>query len=225
MEMLLEAACVRASDHVLDVASGPGIVAAAFAGEAERVVGIDLTPEMVAQAQQRCAAEGLSNASFEVGDAARLPYPGGAFTIVICRYALHHFLDPAKVMAEMARVCAPGGRVVVADIVVGADSAVAARFNEVERCRDPSHVRALTAEEILGAMQTAGLSPHAAGSYGLAIELESLLARSAAADPEDVRAHFDRAITTGETIGLGERREHGTIRFEFPVIVAVGDSA
>ncbi|MGH2865571.1 MAG: class I SAM-dependent methyltransferase [Solirubrobacteraceae bacterium] len=225
MELLLRATGVGASDRVLDVACGPGIVAAALAQEAERAVGIDLTPQMVAQARRRCAAQGLSNVSFDVGDVARLPYLDGAFTIVTCRYALHHLVDPGDVVKEMARVCAPGGRIVVADIVVGTDPAVAHRFNDVERARDPSHVRALTAKEILTAMRTAGLSPQLEGAYQLAVELESLLARSASPDPDDVRARFGRAIATGETLGLGERNEDGKIRFEFPIVLAVGELA
>lgn len=116
------------------------------------------------------------------------------------------------------------GRVVVADIVAGADPTVAARFNDLERARDPSHVRALTEAEILHAFEAAALRAHVAGSYRLAVELDSLLARSASPDPADVRSRFEHAIASGETIGVGERNEDDTIRFEFPIIVAVGES-
>jgi len=225
MQMLLTAARVRSSDVVLDVACGPGIVAAAFAAHAERVTGIDLTPEMVAQAQLRCAAQGLANVSFAVGDVAQLPYADRAFTIVTCRYALHHLPDPAGALAQMARVCAPGGRVVVADIVASSDPLIARRFNEAERARDPSHVRALTDDEILSSMRSADLRARIAGSYRLAVELESVLARSAPPDPGVVRAHFERAIATGETLGLEERRRDGAIHFAFPIVVAVGERA
>jgi SAM-dependent methyltransferase len=225
MELLLEAARVERSDEVLDVACGPGIVAAAFAQHAKRVVGIDLTPEMVAQARERCAREGLTNVSFEVGDVARLPYAPGSFSIVTCRYALHHVLDPASAIAEMARVCKPRGRIVIADIVVGSDPVPAARLNDAERARDPSHVRALTEDELLRLLAACGRRPRPAGSYSLAVELESLLERSAAPDPDAVRAHFEHALATGETLGVGEHREDGTIRFEFPIAIAVGESA
>ncbi len=225
MRMLLNGAQLRATDSVLDVACGPGIVAAAFAREAARVTGIDLTPAMIELARQRCDEEELENVGFELGDVEDLPYPDGAFSVVVCRYALHHMPDPRRVLAEMTRVCAPGGRVAIADIVVGSDIAVATRFNDLERVRDPSHVRAMTEAELLELMRAAGL--HAcsrAGTYRLAIELDGLLKRSASPDPVDVRARFERAIVDREAsgLGLGERRDGDAIRFEFPVSVLVG---
>src|SRR5689334_1355405 len=130
MELLLDAARLGPGDAVLDVACGPGIVVAALARRAGAVVGIDLTPEMLELARQRCAEQGLDNVRFDLGDVTELPYDDGRFSRVVCRYALHHLTDPGAVVAEMARVCAPGGRVVVVDIVVGDDTEAAARFNE-----------------------------------------------------------------------------------------------
>lgn len=226
--MLLDAARVRATDTVLDVACGPGIVAVAFAREAAQVTGIDLTPAMIALAQQRCAAESVENATFDIGDVQRLPYRDGAFSVVVCRYALHHMPDPRRVVAEMARVCAPGGRVAIADVVVGQDGGVAMRFNAVERARDPSHVRALTSSELTAAMQAAGLEQCArAGSYRLAMDLDELLARSAAPDPGAVRSRFEQAIDHPQThgLGVGEHRVRTAIRFAFPVDVLAGRRA
>jgi hypothetical protein len=134
-------------------------------------------------------------------------------------------LDPSRVVAEMARVCAPGGRVAIADVVVGDDLAVAQRFNAAERARDPSHVRALTAAELQDAMQSAGLlGCSRAGSYRLAIDLGELLERSAPPDAAAVRACFEQAIASREThgLGLGERYEGQAVRFEFPVEVLAG---
>jgi SAM-dependent methyltransferase len=166
MRVLLDAMKVRATDVVLDVACGPGVVAAAIAREGAHVTGVDVTPEMIALARQRCAGEGLTNARFEIGDVEPLAFPDCSFSIVVCRYALHHMLDPVAVAAEMARVCSPGGRVVLADVVVGEDAVVAARFNDAERARDPSHVRALSSPEILDAMRAAGLESRSpAASY------------------------------------------------------------
>ena len=55
------------------------------------------------------------------------------------------------------------------------------------------------------------------------MELEALLARSAAPDPDAVRAVYDAAIDRGETLGIGERREDGRVRFEFPISIVTGD--
>src|SRR3954453_9618817 len=111
MALLLGTARLGPEDAVLDVACGPGIVSAAAARTARTVVGIDLTPEMLDLARRRCAEQGIDNARFDLGDVSHLPYDDGAFTRVVCRYALHHVTDPAAVVGEMARVCAPGGRV------------------------------------------------------------------------------------------------------------------
>lgn len=225
IRMLLHAAQVRAADTVLDVACGPGIVAAAFAREAAAVTGIDLTPAMVELARERCGAGELENARFDVGNVEQLPYGDCAFTVVSCRYALHHLPDPGRVLGEMARVCATGGRVVVADVVVGQDPAIAARFNDAERARDPSHVRAMNAQEILDLMRAAGLGGCArAGSYRLAIDLDELLRRSASPNPAAVRERFERAIASPQAAGLGvgERREGAKILFHFPVDVFAG---
>ena len=223
MGALLAAARVSPEDSVLDVACGPGIVAAALAPSARSVTGIDLTPEMVELARERCARAGLANTTFEVGDVTDLPYPDGEFSKVVCRYALHHVRDPAAVVAEMARVCAPGGRVVVVDMVVGDDPGVAERFNEVERTRDPSHARSMPQRELLSLLARAGLEAEPVGADRLAMELESLLARSAAPDPDAVRAIFDAAIDDGRSLGIGERREEGRVRFEFPIAIVTGD--
>src|SRR3954447_20716621 len=122
MALLLDAARLGPDDAVLDVACGPGIVTAAVAARARMVVGIDLTPEMLELARRRCSEQGLDNTRFDLGDVRALPYEDGAFSRVVCRYALHHVTDPAAVVREMARVCAPGGRVVVADMIVADDA-------------------------------------------------------------------------------------------------------
>ncbi len=55
---------------------------------------------------------------FQEGDATALPFVDASFDLVFCRTAVHHFPDPAVVVAEMARVCRPGGRVAIADLIV-----------------------------------------------------------------------------------------------------------
>ncbi len=223
MQLLVDALELGREDSVLDVACGPGIVAAAVAQVAGNVVGIDLTPEMIDLARERCAAAGLENVTFDIGDVTELPYGDDEFSRVVCRYALHHVSDPAAVVGEMARVCAPGGRVVVADMVVGEDEAAAERFNEAERTRDPSHVRSMPIRELTGLMTGAGLVASQVGSYRLPMELEALLKRSAAPDPDAVRELFDRAIEGGPPLGISERRERGQVRFEFPIAVFLGE--
>ena len=115
-ELLLAVSKVGPEDHVLDVACGPGLMAFAFARVARHVTGIDLTPAMIEQARVLQQSHGLTNLTWHIGDVLPLPFPGAAFSLVFTRYSFHHFLDSRAVLAEMVRVCSPGGRVVVVDV-------------------------------------------------------------------------------------------------------------
>ena len=101
----------------LDVACGAAHVAQEVAPRVRQVVGIDLTRPSSRLGAARLAAAGIRNVLLQEGDAAALPFTDGAFDLVVCRAALHHFPDPAVQVAEMARVCRPGGRVVVSDML------------------------------------------------------------------------------------------------------------
>jgi SAM-dependent methyltransferase len=135
----------------LDVACGAAHVAQEVALRVRQVVGIDLTPALLDLAASRLAAAGIGNVLLQQGDAAGLPFTDGAFDLVICRAALHHFPDPAVQLAEMARVCRPGGRVVLSDMLAPAAAARQA-FDELHRVIDPSHARCLLDAEMLDLM-------------------------------------------------------------------------
>lgn len=115
LALVVEFSGVGPTDTVLDVACGPGILVCAFARVARHVTGIDITPAMLDRARALQRDHGLTNVTWQQGDVSPLPYPDASFTVVVSRYAFHHFLDPRAALAEMARVCAPGGTVVVVD--------------------------------------------------------------------------------------------------------------
>jgi SAM-dependent methyltransferase len=142
------------ADVCLDSACGTGLVARALAGRTRHVTALDLTPEMLATGKARADAEGVSNVVFQHGDATRLPFLDGSFTLVISRFSLHQVAEPAKVATELVRVCRPGGRVVVADLVV--NPAVPGDPDRIERLRDPSHGAMLTVQAIEGLLTSAG---------------------------------------------------------------------
>lgn len=178
LKMIVEAAGAGPDDTVLDVACGGGIVVCGFAPHVKHVTGIDMTPAMLERARILAAEKGIANVGWREGDVAHLPYPDGAFTIVVTRFAVHHFPDPAAVFAEMVRVCAPGGRVVVVDTCASADPAKAAEFNRLELLRDPSHVRVLPLAELQGLFRAAGLGEPTARFSELRDTVANLLARS-----------------------------------------------
>src|SRR5215471_12100444 len=103
LELLVAAAGTSADDTVLDVACGPGLVACAFARVARHVTGIDLTPAMLDRASAIAAEQGVTNVTFQVGDVMRMPFPDASFSIVVARFAFHHFVHPGAVLAEMKR--------------------------------------------------------------------------------------------------------------------------
>jgi ubiquinone/menaquinone biosynthesis C-methylase UbiE len=98
-------------DVVLDVATGTGLMLRSLHGRygAARMVGVDLSPRMLAVARAA-----LPEARLVVGDAARLPVPDDSADLVTCITALHLFADPDAAIAEWSRVLRPGGRAVTA---------------------------------------------------------------------------------------------------------------
>lgn len=146
---------ISAEDEVLDVACGPGSLALDLAPHVARATGYDITPAMLDQARAAQARLGLTNVEWVLGDAAGLPFPDGAFSVVGSSAAFHHFEQPAFVLAEMARVCRPGGRLVVLDVTPDADKAEA--YDRMERLRDPSHGHAHTIAEFAALGRAAGL--------------------------------------------------------------------
>ena len=158
---LVVAAHLTGNERVLDIATGPGYIAEAFAGAAREVIGVDLTDAMLGIAKARTQERGVSNVSFRAADAQSLPFENGVFDVVVCRLALHHLLNPLQVLREMARVCRTGGMVVVEDIFASEHPERAAYQDRWEILRDPSHVRTLALSELLQLFRDAGLETDA----------------------------------------------------------------
>jgi SAM-dependent methyltransferase len=141
---------------VLDVAGGTGRLGRHLAREAACAVIVDLTSEMLAEGTRAAREEDARNVVFLSGDAGSLPFAEQQFDLVVCRFALHHFEDPGVAVGEMARVCRAGGTVAVIDMAREPGHA-GERQNELERLRDPSHMTALTEQEMLEHLTGAGL--------------------------------------------------------------------
>ena len=225
LRLLVECTGAGSEDTVLDVACGPGLVVCAFARVARHATGIDLTPAMIERARALQAECGLTNVTWQVGDVLPLPYPSsGSFSIVTSRFAFHHFPDPRAVLAEMRRVCRPGGKVAVIDVVASADLQRAEAFNRMEKLRDPSHVRAMPLEESRGLFRRAGLPDPRVTRYRLRSEVEGLLARSfpEPGDADRIRRMFVGSLAD-DRLGLGTHREGDEIRFAYPVAILVAE--
>lgn len=226
LDMLVAAARPQPADTMLDVACGGGLVVCAFAPHLRQATGIDMTPAMLDRARRLAAEKGLGNVAWREADVTALPYPDGAFSIVVSRFAMHHFLDPGAVLREMVRVCAPGGRIVVADTCASPDPAKAARFNRLEKLRDPSHVRALSLAEHEALFAAAGLPPPQARFYELRDTVARLLARSFPnpGDAETITAMFAAAIED-DGLGIPVRRAGEALEYAYPVAILAAERA
>jgi ubiquinone/menaquinone biosynthesis C-methylase UbiE len=221
-KLILSASGVGATDIVLDVACGPGLLACAFAERARHVTGIDLTPAMIERAQALQQAKGLTNMAWRIGHVVPLPFIDASFSLVFTRYSFHHFLDPRGVLAEMVRVCRPGGRVVVVDVFTTSPEQARA-FNGMEKLRDPSHVRALSLEELIGLLDEAGVQNVAAHYYKHEFGLEQVIEGSFPnpGDAERVRQLFVEDLGV-DRLGLGACASGGDIKFAYPIVMLVG---
>ncbi len=143
--------------RLLDAGCGPGIVLAAAGADFAQVEGLDLTPAMVQRAREACHEAGLASARLHEGSMLAMPFEDGRFDAVVTRLTLHHLEAPGDALREMARVLAPGGTLVVADILGCEDPAEAALHDALEILRDPSHVRLLPEAQLQSLLETAGL--------------------------------------------------------------------
>jgi ubiquinone/menaquinone biosynthesis C-methylase UbiE len=220
LQMIVNAASPAVDDTVLDVACGGGIVVCALAPHVRYATGIDMTPAMIERARRLAAEKGIVNVAWQEGDVSALPYPDAAFTIVVTRFAVHHFPDPSAVLREMVRVCAPGGRIVVVDTCASADPAKAAEFNRLEKLRDPSHVRALPLTGLQGLFRHAGLPEPQTSFFELRDEVKNLLARSFPNPGDEVKVvDMFAASVDDDRLGIPVRRDGDRLEYAYPAAI------
>lgn len=109
-EALCEAVDLRSGERVLDVACGNGNAALAAARRFARVTGVDYVPALLARAGSRATADGLP-IELREGDAEALPFPEGAFDVVLSTFGVMFAPDQERAARELVRVCRHGGRI------------------------------------------------------------------------------------------------------------------
>ncbi len=221
-DQVAEAAVGARDWRVLDLACGPGLLLPSLAARAQRVVGVDFTPEVLTLARRRIREDSLQ-ISLVRGVAETLPFHAASFDAVVLRLALHHFEKPSVVLREVKRLLRPRGRLVVVDILTSGDHEVAGLYNAIERLRDRSHVQLVPEGELIAAIETEGFrlsrrmtwnAPRGFVEWAKIISDEPRM-RSL----EAILRHLARA---GVTAGIDLREEGGELllTYTFALLVA-----
>jgi ubiquinone/menaquinone biosynthesis C-methylase UbiE len=162
---------------MLDIATGGGHVVRAFAPHVGSIVATDITPQMLAHADDAFRAWGLDNVTTQIADAEDLPFEDASFDLVTCRIAPHHFPRVDAFVREVYRVLMANGTFVLIDSTVpeGEDGEF---FNRFEAVRDPSHVRSLTIGEWTGLLTATGFAVAETETFTKTHEFADWTARS-----------------------------------------------
>lgn len=134
-------------DTVLEAAAGTCICGRSFSPFVHSVVCLDATAAMLKVGQEEAQKHHLNNMFFLKGYVAELPFLDNSFSLVFSRLAFHHFTNIHAAFAEMLRVLKPDGRLVLIDMEA-AEESLRQTEDEIERLRDPSHVKNLSLSEM-----------------------------------------------------------------------------
>jgi len=157
LERLVRFAGFPPGSRVLDAGCGPGLVCAALLSAGYRVVGVDLSREMIERARRRCEpgsdrAEFHQLSLFDTALDEMAPFDGA-----LSRYVVHHVIDPLAFAARQVQLLRPGGTLVISDHLTDPQPEPAGHHEAIERARDQTHTTNLTGGELVDLLYRVGL--------------------------------------------------------------------
>lgn len=201
--------------RVLDVAAGTGHLSRAIAPHVKEVIAIDLTPEMLEQARRETARKNLGNITIEEGNAEQLPYDDDRFDLVVSRLAIHHFEKPVIQLREMVRVCKPGHRIGIVDLLSPEDKKMSEIYNHLEKLRDPSHTVALSKTQMLAILNEVGIAVDKVDSRDVVVDFERWvqMTETVSETVETIREELIKDVGLGTKTGMRPFVENGDLKF------------
>ena len=213
----------QSTDAVLEVAAGTCACGRALAPLAGNVACLDMTPAMLSVGKAEAEKAELTNMMFVLGDAMELPFLDNSFDIVLSRLAFHHFPHSEQPFVEMVRVLKPNGKLALIDLEA-AEESLRDVEDEIERLRDPSHVRNLSRAEMLALYQTHGLSVECCEVVKMPLVLQNWLDHTQT--PQEVQTEIvrrmEREIAGGEKTGFAPYYKDGKLQFDHRWTLVIG---
>jgi ubiquinone/menaquinone biosynthesis C-methylase UbiE len=179
LERLKVMAAQLGSKRALDLGCGAGHVSFALAqGGAQRVTAYDPSAQMLEVVGQVAATRRLDQVIDTcLGAAEVLPFESNTFGLIVTRYSAHHWASVPRALSECARVVAPGGRMVVIDVIAPEDPLFDTSLQVIEFLRDASHVRDYRASEWATMYKAAGFGEPSITTWKLSIDFKDWIAR------------------------------------------------
>ncbi|MFC2095437.1 class I SAM-dependent methyltransferase [Candidatus Bipolaricaulota bacterium] len=188
--------------RVLDIGTGTGHTALAFAPHVREVVGLDLTEEMLNEARKLAEERNVDNVTFLIADVHRLPRElDESFDLVTCRRAAHHFSDIDLALSEMVRALRPGGLMLIDDRSVPEDDWIDATMHRLDCLHDESHVRQYRASRWIELLENACLAVELVEPYTKHRPVSALTTRVAAENVREIHAIFE-SLSAEEKVKL-----------------------
>ena len=215
LSRLVDIADPKGHWRVLDIGTGTGHTALAFAPHVREVVGLDLTEEMLCEARKLAQERGIDNVTFQTADVHRLPPElAGSFDLVTCRRAAHHFSDIDRALAEMVCTLRPGGMLLIDDRSVPDDDWTDETMHRLDCLHDPSHVRQYRASRWIELLERAALVVEVVEPYTKHRPVTSLTDRVSPENVAEIHAILgglsleERAKLRLETVNGEDRLTH-----------------